>query len=450
MKYSEFLENKQQINNDEGFDPIFMPDFLFDFQKLLTEWAIKGGKRATFADTGLGKTAMQLVFAENVVRKTNKKVLLLTPLAVSHQTIKEGEKFNIEVKRSRDGKPKGKITVTNYEQLEKFNPDDYVCCICDESSILKNMLGATRKLITRFTQKMPYRSLYTATPSPNDYVELGTSSEVLGQLPYMDMLQQFFRDTNNDKNPQWNKPKWELKGHAVNDFWRWVSSWAKVCRKPSDFGFDDSKFMLPGLKEKVHVLKITKPRQGEIFVVAANTLGEQREERKRTIEERSEEVLKLVSKHPISVIWCHYNYEADYLNKLLPNSVNISGSDSAENKEEKFISFSKGEIENLIIKPKIGAFGLNWQHVNHMVFFPSHSYEQYYQGIRRMYRFGQKKIVHVDIVTTEGELRVYHNMLRKAKESENMFNKLIQYMNDSITIKEQKHINIKIKIPTWV
>jgi len=450
MEYKEFLESRKQRGVDSGFEPVFMPDFLFDFQKALLQWAIKKGRSAIFADTGLGKTPMQLVWCQNVVEKTNGNVLLLTPLAVSYQTLKEAEKFGIHVERSRDGKPKGKITVTNYQQLEKFDYNDFVGICCDESSAIKDFTGQTKTNVTRFSTKLQYRLLCTATPSPNDFIELGTSSEVLGQLPYMDMLSQFFRDTSNDKNPQWSTPKYVLKGHASHDFWRWITSWARAIKKPSDLGFDDSRFILPRLIEKEHVLKCTVPLDGELFVKKARTLREQREERAKTMEERCEKVLQLCQDNPISVIWAHYNYETDYLEKLIPESINIQGSDSDEEKEEKFRCFAEGKIRRLIIKPKIGAWGLNWQHCNHMTFFPSHSYEQYYQGVRRCWRFGQKKPVDIDLITTEGEIGVSQNIKRKAIDMEKMFNMLVRYMNDEINITRTEKFPQKMEGPEWL
>ena len=450
MEYSDFILRKSQLNGMFGFDPVFLPDALFDFQKHLNIWIQKKGKGAVFADTGMGKTLMQLVWAQNVVQKTNKNVIILTPLAVSHQTIKEGEKFGIEVKRSRDGKAKGKITITNYQQLEKFNSNDFVGCVCDESSAIKNFSGATKMGVTRFMNKMPYRSLWIATPSPNDFVELGTSSEAVGELKYMDMLNQFFRDTSNDKNPQWSQPKWILKDHAINDFWRWVCSWAIAIKKPSDLGYSDDKFILPELIEKEHVLECTIPLPGELFVRKAKTLQDQREERKMTLKERAEKVGELCSNYPISVIWGHYNYETDYLQQVIKDSVQISGSDSDESKEEKFIAFSESQIPNLIIKPQIGAFGLNWQHCNHMTFFPSHSYEQYYQGVRRSWRFGQKEKVHIDIITTEGEMGVYENIKRKSVDAARMFDKMIENINNELKIKPKTHINKQINLPQWL
>ena len=450
MNYSEFVLRKKQLNGMFGFKDDNLPDFLFDFQKSLVDWALQKGRAAIFADTGLGKTAMQLAWADRIVKKTNKKVLLLTPLAVSSQTVKEAEKFGIDAKRSRDGKPAGDITVTNYQQLEKFNHNDFTGLVCDESSILKGFNGKLKTDITRFMVKLPYRLLCTATPSPNDYVELGTSSEALGDMKFLDMCSTFFRDTSNDKNPQWSTPKWELKDHAIHDFWRWVVSWARAIRMPSDLGFDDGNFKLPSLHEKEHCLKVSTPLDGFLFVARAETLSEQREERKKTVEERCEKVRELVENHESSVIWAHYNYETDYLEKIIPDSVQVSGSDCDDSKEEKFNSFLSGDVKRIIIKPKIGAFGLNWQHCNHMTFFPSHSYEQYYQGVRRCYRFGQKREVFVDIITTEGEEGVSRNIKRKAEDAKKMFQVLVDSMNNELKHTQKEDQKKEIILPSFL
>lgn len=450
MNYEEFLERKSQLGGNHGFDPVFMPDYLFDFQKYLVEWALKKGRSAEFADCGLGKTIMSLVFSQNIVEKTNKNIMILTPLAVAHQFEEEGEKFGIECKKSRDGKIKGKITVTNYQQLERFNPDDFIGVVCDESSAIKNFTGQTKKNVTRFMSKIPYRLCGTATPSPNDFVELGTTSEAIGELPYMDMCAQFFRDTSNDKNPQWSTPKYILKGHAVDDFWRWVSSWARAAKKPSDLGFDDKDFLLPELIETEHIIKCSKVWPGELIPRVATTLKEQRVERKNTITDRINKVSELCESKHNSVIWAHYNYETDLLEKEIKDAVQVSGKDSDEEKEEKFMAFRNGEIKRLVTKPSLGSWGLNWQHCNHMTFFPSHSYEQLYQGIRRCWRFGQKNPVYVDIITTDGEVAVSENIKRKTKDAEIMFNKLIEFMNNSLKINKNNFNQKLIKLPNWL
>ncbi len=450
MNYKKFLESKKQMSGNFGFKPLWMPDSLFDFQKYLVEWSLKKGRFANFADTGLGKTRIQLTVAENIVRKTNKNVLVLTPLAVSHQTIEEGKKIGVEVKRSRDGQPKGKITVTNYQQLQKFDPYDFEGVILDESSAIKSATGQTRRDVTKFLRKIPYRGFFTATPAPNDFIELGTTSEALNELNYMDMIGRFFRDTQNDKNPAWSTPKFVLKPHSVSDFWEWVSNWARAVRLPSDLGFKDDGYVLPRLNEVEHNLDCTVPLEGEMFKKKARGLKEQREERKLTINERVEKVNELVQGKKHSVIWGHYDYETDLLEKTISNSIQISGRDKDEAKEEKFRAFSDGEIQRLIIKPKIGAWGLNWQHCNHMTFFPSNSYEQYYQAVRRSWRFGQKKEVTVDIITTEGEQGVMENIKRKTNDANNMFKMLVKHMNSNKEIKTEERKVIKINKPNFL
>lgn len=462
--YKEFISTKTQLSGDNGFSPLYIPDFLFDFQKYLVEWAIQKGRSAMFADCGLGKTPMQLVWAENIVRKTNKRVLILTPLAVSHQTIKESQKFSIECNRSFDGKLYKGIQVTNYERLHHFNPNDFIGVVCDESSILKSFDGTRRSQITEFMRKIPYRLLTTATAAPNDYIELGTSSEALGELGYMDMLSRFFKnDNNNSIKPTLSRRyekiqymfsddgKWRFKGHAEIPFWKWVCSWARAVRKPSDLGFDDKRFLLPELIEQEHVIKVVSAiPKGMFFAPIAIGLKEQRIERRNTIKERCEKVASIAdTKNPVFIM-CHLNTEGDLLEKLIPDSVQISGRDSDEKKEEKFLSFINGESRVLITKPKIGAWGLNLQHCNHVIFFPSHSFEQYYQGVRRCWRFGQKKPVVVDVVSSEGEIRVLENLQRKTKQASKMFDNLILHMNEVLSIDKNQKYELEEKIPSWL
>ena len=460
MRYADFLHGKSQLGSQAGFDPLWMPDFLFDFQRSLVEWSIRKGRAAIFADCGLGKTPMQLVWAENVVRKTNKPVLIITPLAVSHQTVREAEKFSIEAARSGDGKLPGHpcIVVTNYERLHFFDPSKFDGVVCDESSILKNFKGATKAAITEFMREKKYRLLCTATAAPNDYIELGTSSEALGELGYMDMLGMFFKNDQGSLNPMRSmnhqgsetSGKWRFKAHAETDFWRWVCSWARALRKPSDLGFDDSKFILPKLEVRETIVEASRPMPGFLFKMPAVGLKEQRLERRCTIEERCEAVAKLVDDGKTAVVWCHLNPEGDLLEDLIPDAVQVSGADHDDAKEEKFEAFVKGQTRVMVIKPKIGAFGLNWAHCSHATFFPSHSFEQYYQGVRRCWRFGQKRKVLVDIVTTEGEHDVMANLQRKADAADAMFTKIVGYMRDALTIEHADHFPTKEKLPSWL
>ena len=455
-KYKSLIESKTQHGSDSGFSPMFVPDYLFDFQKSLVEWSVEKGRAGIFADCGMGKTIIQLVWAENVVRKTNGKVLILTPLAVSGQTHQEGEKFGIETMRSRDGSFNGKhnIIITNYQQLHKFDPSNFVGVVCDESSILKNFNGATRNEITIFMRKMKYRLLATATPSPNDFIELGTSSEALGYLGAMDMLNKFFSNTQNTSKIgryRGENVKWRLKGHAEIPFWRWVCSWARALRKPSDLGFDDSDFILKDLIENQHIVEANSLPEGMLFAMPAVTMQEQRGERRRTITERCEQVAELISDtNRPAIAWCHLNDEGDLLENLIGGSVQVAGKDSDDKQEEKMLSFLNGGSRVLVTKPKIGAWGLNFQHCNHMTFFPSHSYEQYYQAVRRCWRYGQDKDVYVDIVTTEGESRVMKNLERKSKQADLMFGRLVSEMNNPLLVDGDKHFTKKEEFPTWL
>lgn len=445
--YEKFLADKDVAGQDYGFAPKRLSDSLKPFQHFIVDWAVRKGKAAVFADCGLGKSFIELACAEQCIRKTNKPALILTPLSVSAQMVREGEKFGIECQQSRDGRYKGKtIVVTNYERLQYFNPSDFCFVGADESGILKNYQGKLRKRITAFVKKVPYRLLATATPSPNDYMELGNSSEALGVMGYSQMLGMFF--TNGQKQTQ----QWTLKGHARRGFWRWVASWARALRKPSDLGFDDDGYILPELKTVQHVVKRTTPPGGRRrgFFHIAVTLNEQREERRATIKERCEKVASLLPKNDYAVVWCHWNEEGDLLERIIPGAVQVQGSDRDEVKEERLLGFSNGEFKVLVTKPKIGGFGLNWQHCNYMTVFPSHSYEQFYQSIRRCWRFGQDREVTVDVVTTEGESRVLMNMMRKDKAAADMFAGLVTAMREFYQEKPKQLATEKVSLPLWL
>jgi hypothetical protein len=455
MSYADFIHDKSQLDGDHGFSPVWMPDFLFDFQAELVEWALLKGRGGIFADCGLGKTPMQLVWAENVVRKTKGNVLNLTPLAVTIQAKQEAEKFDIQAEVSRDGTVHPGITITNYQKLHYFNPADFSGVICDESSILKNFDGATRSAITQFMRKIPYRLLTTATAAPNDFTELGTSSEALGYLGHMDMLNRFFKNTLNNSatGRGWGETvKWSLKGHAEQPFWRWVCSWARAIRRPSDMGYDDTRFILPPLNETEHLVDSLTLPEGYLFSVPAVGLQEQRAERRRTITERCERVAELVNDTgKPALVWCHLNDEGDLLERLIPDAVQVAGKDSDDKKESKLSGFAEGESRVLITKPKIGAWGLNYQHCAHVTFFPSHSFEQYYQGVRRCWRFGQEHPVTVDVITTEGEKGVLKNLRRKAAQADVMFSALVDEMNHELSIERNNNLFTKtVEVPAWL
>lgn len=451
--YAEFIESKSQVGDQHGFDPIWVPDFLFDFQRILVEWAVNKGRAAIFADCGLGKTPMQLVWAENVIRQTNRPVLILTPLSVGRQTVMEAEKFGVDAVRSSDGTfpAGGRVVVANYERLHYFSPDDFAGVVCDESSILKNFKGRRKTEVTEFMRTVPYRLLCTATAAPNDYVELGTSAEALGEMGFQDMVGRFFKKETNKDSRGWGRTKYQMRGHAERDFWRWVCSWSRAVRKPSDLGCDDGGFILPELITREHVVEARTRKPGSLFDLPAMDLHEQREERRRTMPERCETVADLVNRTTKpAVAWCHLNPEGDRLAKLIPDAVQISGSDPDERKEEIFEAFAAGEVRVLITKPKIAGFGLNWQHCSHQTFFPSHSFEQWYQAIRRCLRFGQTRPVTVDVVTSEGEAGVLANMQRKSVAAEAMFANLVELMNDPMRIERTNPFPTPEEIPSWL
>ena len=454
--YKAFLERKAQVDGQAGFEPVWLPDFLFGFQRMLAEWAVRKGRAAIFADCGLGKSPLELVWALNVHKHTGKPVLLLTPLGVTFQMAAEAGKFGVEAAISRDGSVPAPVTITNYERLEKFDQGRFGGVVCDESSCLKSFDGVRRAMVTEFARTLPYRLLGTATAAPNDYTELGTSSEALGYLGHMDMLSRFF--TNKDKTSKamggrWRSSvaeQWRFKGHAEQPFWRWVSSWARAARKPSDLGFDDDGFVLPPLVTRKHPVEARTVAEGALFDVPAIGLQEEREETRRTLAERCEKAAELLADASPGIAWCHLNDEGDMLTRLIDGAVQVSGSDPVEVKEERLAAFGRGEIRVLVIKPKMGAWGLNWQHCHRMTYFPSHSWEQQYQSVRRCWRFGQAQPVVVDYVTTKGGERVLANLERKAAQASQMFAALTAHMRDAQSVQRAESFGKEAQVPSWL
>jgi len=452
--YSSFLQGKLDYGEEDGFKPLWMPDFLFGFQEYLTDWAIRKGRAAIFADCGMGKTPMQLVWAQNVVQKINKPVLILTPLAVSGQTLEEAGKFGIEACRASPDKCPTMIQVTNYEQLHKYDSAQYAGVVCDESSILKNFDGMRKAEITEFMRQVPYRLLCTATAAPNDWIELGTSSEALGYLGYTDMLTRFFTNKQSSFFARENlkRDKWRLKIHAEEPFWRWMASWARAARKPSDLGFDDNGFILPPLEETRTKVRATRLAEGMLFDIPAVTFHEEREVIRRTIQERCESAAERVANNgSISMVWCHLNDEGDLLEKLIPNSVQVAGADADEAKEQAARWFVHGKDERrvLISKPTIFGFGLNFQHCSHMTYFPTHSYEQYYQATRRLWRFGQEQPVTVHLIYTDGGERMLQNLSRKSKQADQMFEDMVLHMGKELQLK-RTYTRREVGVPQWM
>jgi SNF2 family DNA or RNA helicase len=436
LNYQEFIESKKHRGENFGISVNCKIDKMFDFQKYVSEYLVKKGRAAAFLDTGLGKTVIELFIADCYRRHTNKPVLILTPLAVAFQFIKEAEKFNFDgVEYSKNGKHSKGIVIANYERLHYFDSNDFDCVILDESSILKNFEGETKKHITEFIKKVKYRYLFTATPSPNDYTELGTSSEALGYLGYTDMLGRFFKNNQNNavKNSRVEMAnagnEWYLKPHAEDGFWDWIMSWSISMKKPSDHGFSDSKHVLPNLNESYSVVKNMAPlcanNQMSLFNFPANSFSEIKAEVRQTINQRCEKAVECLSSCDIGVYWVNLNDESKLIADIDDSAVEIEGKMSIEQKEEILNDFSNSKIKRLITKTSITCFGLNWQHCNNTSYFPTYSYEQYYQAIRRFWRFGQQKPVNVNIVLSDGQEKIMNSLFIKKTKAERMYQKLV-------------------------
>ena len=455
MDYQTFLQSKRHTTGQFGFDPVWMPDCAFDFQQHIITKAVRKGRMGIFADTGLGKTLMSLAVAQNIIQYTNKPVLILTPIAVAFQFIKEARRIGIDdIEHTRDGKFSKKIVICNYERLHLLNPDDFVCVMLDEASILKNFAGKIRDQIVAFIKRVQYRFLQTATPSPNDFIELGNSSEALGYMGYMDMLGKFFRSNQNsvDSNNRNIGEKFYLKPHAERDFFAWVNQWSIMVKKPSDLGFSDAGYELPALITNQHIVHNsdtwTIDGQAALFAMPAKTMTEVREEQKLTVNDRCEKAVQL-AQGKTSVYWCNLNEESTLLAQLDSEAVEIVGGMSIDKKEELLVAFAEGQIKRLITKAKMTSMGLNWQHCSHTVFFPTWSYEQYYQAIRRFWRFGQKNDVTCDMVISEGQERVIEALTQKTQKAIDLYGNLVRAANQDFS-HVTKEFNQTVKLPEFL
>ena len=455
MRYEEFLKSKQHLIGNFGFEPTFFPNCAFDFQKDIIDQAVRKGRMAVFADTGLGKTLIQLSIAKNVVNETKGKVLILTPLAVAFQFIIEAEKIGVEsIEYSKDGSFNSDIVICNYERLHYFNASDFSGVILDESSILKNFDGKIKGQVTLFMKKIKYRFLSTATPSPNDFIELGTSSEVLGYMGYMDMLGKFFKNNNSSVAKQKSNigEKYYLKPHAEKDFFAWVNQWSIMVKMPSDLGYSDERYILPKLNINKHVIQNTSvlEHDGQVgmFVKEAKTFQEIKHEQRMTIEDRCKKAVEL-AKDKTSVYWVNLNDESSLINELDEEAVEIKGSMSIDKKEDILLKFANGEIKRIITKAKMTGMGLNWQHCNHSVFFPTYSYEQYYQAIRRFWRFGQKNDVTIDMVTSSGQKRIIKALDQKTEKAIQLYENLVKNVNE-VFIEDKRQFNKDIIKPSFL
>ena len=455
--YSEFIKSKEveSINSGIDIDKAELNKNLFPYQADIVAWALKKGRSAVFSDCGTGKTIMQLDFARLVCEKTGGKALIIAPLSVVKQTQKEGVKFGIHSNVCRDQSDiTDGINITNYEILEHFDADAFNCVVLDESSILKSFTSSTRnELIDKFA-RTPYKLCCTASPSPNDHSEIGNHAEFLGIMSRTEMLATYFIHDGSDTS------KWRLKGYGEKKFWEWVATWAVCVRYPSDLGYPNGDFVLPELKLIEHIVA-SKPKEYELVAHRAETLSERREARKESMADRVEMAKNLVESRPNDkwLIWCDYNAESTMLSHVIPESVEVVGADSPTFKAETAIAFADGEVNRLVSKPSIYGFGMNFQTCNNMIFCGiSDSHEQFYQAVRRCWRYGQNKTVYVHIIISEAELNVLENIKRKQAQMDEMQNNMVALMKD-VTMSEIKHTTRiteeylpteRMELPEWI
>jgi hypothetical protein len=424
-EYQEFLQSKTITDEPSGLVTIpRLNPMLFDFQRDIVAWALRRGRAAIFADCGLGKSPMQLEWAQRVADHTERPVLIVAPLAVSSQTIREGEKFGIYVERLKSDVFGPSVYITNYEQLHKANPEQFAGIVLDESSILKSYTGKYRTDLVENWGRIPYRLACTATPAPNDFMELGNHAEFLGSMTRTEMLSMFFVHDGGETQ------KWRLKGHAEAEFWKWICSWAVMIRKPSDLGYDDGKFILPELR--MHQITVETTNTGDcLFAMEAQTLQERQKARKDSTQDRVAKCADIINGDTEPwLIWCNLNDESAAIKSAVDGAVEVKGSDKPESKESALLGFSAGEFSRLVTKPKIAGHGMNWQHCNNVAFVGlSDSYEQFYQAVRRCWRFGQTKPVDCYIITADTEGAVVKNIERKEQDAERMAANMVEHMH---------------------
>lgn len=431
--YSKFLETKFNYGNTSGMAKFETHEKLFDFQKSIVNWACKKGRAAIFADTGLGKTFMQIDFARNALKNTKKKVIIFAPLSVNEQTIDEAKKLGVKITRYDIGDNE-RIKIANYENLDKLKPTDYDTIILDESSILKSIASKTREKLIDFSQTIEYRLACTATPAPNDISEIANHTEFLGIMKREEMLSKFFYNDGSE---------WCIKGHGVDAFYKWMATWAMFIKYPSDLGFEDKGFKLPKLSFIGHYFDYEFKSEGTLFDTGLHGIEDRIKIRKDTITVKAQTIADHINAEAEqSIVWCGLNPESDTLAKMIDNCENLQGADSDDEKIRKIREFKSGKIKVLITKAKIAGFGLNFQNCRHVHFFGmSDSYEAYYQCIRRCYRFGQKKEVNVHMWLAGNEKEILSNVKQKEEHAAIISNEVIKHVKifEQQEISGQKH-----------
>lgn len=430
VSYLQFLERKRRIDPMTGLANVpALPDAMFAFQRDITSWALRRGRAALFAGTGLGKSFMELAWADAIHRVTGKDILHLAPLAVSAQMAREADKFGIVARLARSqSECMAGDNITNYQKLDHFDLSKFGGVILDESSILKSTDGHYRTKLIEVCASIPFRLAATATPAPNDFMELGNHAEFLGVMSYTDMLATFFTHDNGDTQ------KWRLKGHAEDEFWKWMASWAVMLRRPSDLGYEDGAYQLPPLNQYQHHVAVDYAPSldtGMLFPMEAASLQERIAARRDTVAERVALAASLTPTDRPFVWWCNLNAESEALVRAIPGAVETKGSDTDDVKERKLTDFSEGRTRVLVTKPSVAGFGMNWQHCADTGFVGlNDSFEQVYQAIRRFWRFGQTKPVNVHFIAAETEGAVVANLRRKEADAERMAAAMVRHMAD--------------------
>lgn len=461
MDYLDFIASKQIKAVDAGFN-VELTDInknAFEWQKLLIKWSLMKGKCANFQECGLGKTIQQLCFADETRKYTGKPSIILAPLAVANQTKQQGEHFNIDVNicESQKDISQNAVNITNYEKLHNFDCSVFGSVALDESSILKNNIGKIRTQLIEKFKYTPFKSCYSATPAPNDFMELGNHSEFLGVMSYFEMLATFFVHDGGDVS------KWRLKGHAEDAFWDWIASWACVVPNPSILGYDDDRYNLPPLNiEQITVKSQMQDDLGQmlLFPSSTQTLQERARARRESLEERAKTACEIAnSSNEQQLVWCDYNAESELLSKKINGAVEVKGSDSDEHKIRAMLGFANGDIRVLVSKPSICGYGMNWQNCNNEIFVGlSDSFEKYYQAIRRCWRFGQDKPVNAYIVVSEAEGAVKDNIERKQKQAQEFMNKLAKRTKNALLADINRTAKTmtsyipteRMELPSWI
>ncbi len=458
MEYREFIARKTRELKPMGFKCGELCDSAFDWQRVVVEWAVKRGRAALFEDCGLGKTIQQLMWADQVAMHTGGRVVIHCPVGVRNQTAQEAERFGISGVRvvDCDSDISSAISLVNYEKLHKIDTSQFAGVVLDESSILKSYTGKTKRQLCEAYSKTPYRLCCTATAAPNDHMEIGNHADFLGVMPSNEMLSRWFI------NDTMKAGGYRLKGHAESDFWKWVSSWAICLEKPSDIGYLDDGYELPEKIEVDHVVDYEQEAPAGYLFATGGTVNATtiHKEKRQSSNHRARVVAEIVNSEPDEswIIWCDTNYEADVLAAEIPDAVEVRGNDSSSKKEELLNGFSEGKFKRLITKPTVAGFGMNWQHCSRAVFIGlSFSYEQYYQAIRRIYRFGQKREVEIHCVSTPTEAKAREAILRKSGQHDamklGMAKAMASFTRDSLSgelKRESYEPTQKMEIPKWL